>query len=205
MECRKCHKEYKPTQYDINKSDFICLECKRKYQAEWRDKRIIAGLPAYGSRTWDPEKKKAWWVKMNNNPEFKKHRAAQMREYRKDPTIKRRNMARWALHHQKESGMIVSAPCAFCGGKDSEAHHPDYDKPLLIVWLCRECHRKIHPRSKQNPARYYQGKGHINKWIDGVHHCVKNKYLRPGVKLETNQFKCSLCGKISPAKTEGRE
>jgi len=24
------------------------------------------------------------------------------------------------------------------------AHHPDYSKPLLIMWLCRSCHFKLH-------------------------------------------------------------
>lgn len=29
----------------------------------------------------------------------------------------------------------------FCG-KKGEAHHEDYSKPLEVIWLCREHHRK---------------------------------------------------------------
>jgi hypothetical protein len=23
-------------------------------------------------------------------------------------------------------------------------HHPDYSRPLLIIWMCRDCHRELH-------------------------------------------------------------
>lgn len=31
--------------------------------------------------------------------------------------------------------------CEGCGLKKKlEKHHPDYAKPLLVVWLCKPCH-----------------------------------------------------------------
>ena len=32
--------------------------------------------------------------------------------------------------------------CQMCGltGKRLERHHPDYDLPLMIMWLCKPCH-----------------------------------------------------------------
>lgn len=29
-----------------------------------------------------------------------------------------------------------------------EAHHPDYDEPLNVIWLCRTCHKSNHIREK---------------------------------------------------------
>ena len=39
-------------------------------------------------------------------------------------------------------------PCAHCNDPNTERHHPDYSKPLEIVWLCRSCHLLLH--SSQN-------------------------------------------------------
>src|SRR5690606_19200737 len=39
--------------------------------------------------------------------------------------------------------------CEICGGDNKghslDAHHEDYSKPLKIKWLCRSCHRRLHP------------------------------------------------------------
>jgi hypothetical protein len=42
------------------------------------------------------------------------------------------------------SGKIQKTPCECCGSIDVEAHHPDYSRPLDVVWLCPREHREIH-------------------------------------------------------------
>src|SRR5580704_4071150 len=39
---------------------------------------------------------------------------------------------------------LIKLNCQRCGAEKSEAHHPDYLKPLDVVWLCAPCHRFIH-------------------------------------------------------------
>jgi hypothetical protein len=38
---------------------------------------------------------------------------------------------------------ITRQPCWVCG-KKAEAHHPDYSRPLDVVWLCKEHHQEVH-------------------------------------------------------------
>jgi len=42
------------------------------------------------------------------------------------------------------NGKIAKMPCQVCGHHLSEIHHPDYSKPLDVIWLCPTHHREIH-------------------------------------------------------------
>ena len=45
------------------------------------------------------------------------------------------------------SGAIVkSKSCQDCGATDVRihGHHPDYNKPLDVIWLCVPCHARLH-------------------------------------------------------------
>ena len=35
-------------------------------------------------------------------------------------------------------------PCAHCGGSAVHRHHPDYNDPERVVWLCGGCHNREH-------------------------------------------------------------
>jgi ribosomal protein L34E len=32
-----------------------------------------------------------------------------------------------------------------------QAHHPNYDYPLQVVWLCSRCHSRLHGVSRRRP------------------------------------------------------
>lgn len=50
------------------------------------------------------------------------------------------------LQYQVRIGNIINpGACSLCGETEGvEAHHPDYSKPLDVVWMCRPCHVHIH-------------------------------------------------------------
>ena len=52
--------------------------------------------------------------------------------------------ARWYLHTYLKRGKVTKSPCAVCGDIKVEAHHADYSKPLVVLWLCRLHHKELH-------------------------------------------------------------
>ncbi len=55
-----------------------------------------------------------------------------------------RKRAHYLLGNAVRDGRIIKQPCRKCGSKKSEAHHPDYMKPLDVEWLCLKHHREGH-------------------------------------------------------------
>jgi len=47
-------------------------------------------------------------------------------------------------HVYLKRGKLKKLPCQECGNEKSQMHHPDYSKPLEIIWLCRSCHLELH-------------------------------------------------------------
>lgn len=62
---------------------------------------------------------------------------------------RRRLFARLCVKHAMEIGLFERGRCFYCGRENAIAHHPDYDKPLLIVWLCPYHHQLHHSRINQ--------------------------------------------------------
>uniref|UniRef100_A0A6M3M030 Putative baseplate protein n=1 Tax=viral metagenome TaxID=1070528 RepID=A0A6M3M030_9ZZZZ len=89
------------------------------------------------------------------------HRVAAREEYRKTPAFAKSHEAavkRWgarhperkrastAVHNAIRDGKLIPWPvCAVpeCCGKP-HGHHPDYSRPLDVVWLCDKHHKEAH-------------------------------------------------------------
>lgn len=52
-----------------------------------------------------------------------------------------------AVSNAIRDGKLTPLPCQVCGIQEVEAHHPDYSRPLDVVWLCRHHHSQIHKES----------------------------------------------------------
>lgn len=89
-----------------------------------------------------------------NRPEVKAAIAASLKKWvssNKGKETKRlienrhpdRKRARAALNHAVRMGVVQPEPCFICGAK-AQAHHPNYDAPLSVTWLCPEHHKAAH-------------------------------------------------------------
>lgn len=81
--------------------------------------------------------------------------SANMREWRKthplNPEQKKKDICRSYTSVLIKRGKITKSPCEtiHCEEK-AEAHHPDYNNPRLIIWLCRKHHLSLHKELNQN-------------------------------------------------------
>jgi rubrerythrin len=91
------------------------------------------------------------------------HRLAAQREYAKTPEGKaahkraikasqiknpKRRAAAVALNNAVRDGRVQKLPCEICGAA-AEGHHPDYSRPLMVVWLCPSHHLEAHAVLKE--------------------------------------------------------
>lgn len=59
--------------------------------------------------------------------------------------------ARRYVRDALSKGILVRQPCEVCGESHTDAHHPDYDQPLTVQWLCRRHHGVVHQRISRAP------------------------------------------------------
>lgn len=62
-------------------------------------------------------------------------------------------LAHLSVRNALRLGVIEQQPCEVCGEAKSEAHHPDYDRPLTVRWLCRKHHKALHAQGGRDGAR----------------------------------------------------
>lgn len=48
-----------------------------------------------------------------------------------------------ASHALFKRGIIIKENC-LCGSPHTHMHHPDYNDPWNVVWMCRPCHDEFH-------------------------------------------------------------
>ena len=119
----------------------ICKECKRELGRTYNK---TPKRKAYNQQFIDKLKREGYYKDYLQKPEVKEKRAKQQREYSRTPRLRIRYLARWYTKRMVRNGTIKRETCAICDKEQTQAHHPNYNEPLLIVWLCADCHRQIH-------------------------------------------------------------
>lgn len=69
------------------------------------------------------------------------------RERWSTPEYRKKRACQYAIQFCVRKGWLVRPDaCSRCDSEGLiEGHHPDYSKPLEVVWLCKRCHKAEHP------------------------------------------------------------
>lgn len=127
--CKDC--KVAKEEADFYKGQGDCKEC---FKARVRHNRNVVNREYY--LTYDKQRAKT--------PERKAYRKkALIEERRKNPLARK---ARNAVAYALRVGKLTKEPC-HCGETKVEAHHPDYNKKLFVIWLCNKHHKHIHERT----------------------------------------------------------
>jgi hypothetical protein len=125
--CRKCKERKNESEFYIMKTKITLKNGKTKIYHYFRPYCKIC------------------WHKIRE----KGNRGAQSQRYR-DKYIKKNRAQQLVYLNIKKGRLIKPKICSDCGHKNKyiHAHHPNYNQPLDIIWLCWECHNYIHQNSK---------------------------------------------------------
>ena len=80
-------------------------------------------------------------------------RVQYLADQKRNEKFKKNRHARTIVYRAIKNKTLTPLPCLICGDK-SEAHHPDYDLPLDVVWLCRKHHKETHLLTKELENAY---------------------------------------------------
>lgn len=135
MRCYMCKKDLPVENFwkDKSRSRGYCGRCKECSRIYAR-KRVAKNREGY--------RKKAKRYYDNNEEKVKERNSKYYYDNRKKILAKQK--VQYALY----KGEIKRKPCEVCGEQSSDAHHPDYDKPLEVIWLCRQHHKLLHSKKR---------------------------------------------------------
>ena len=101
------------------------------------DRKSLTSEQLDKRREWDKE------YQRKKRAQFKEYKAEEGRIYREKYPEKVR--AHSMLNVAIRKGKIKRSPCGSCGKTDKiHAHHPDYSKPLSVIWACSVHHKELH-------------------------------------------------------------
>lgn len=129
MKCVRCDTEREAG--DFYAKDRTCKPCRRALVMKNRHER------ADYYQAYDRERAKT--------PERMEHNRQVTKEWRENNP--RERACQVAVGNAVRDGRLLKWPvCAVpeCSSTKPVAHHPDYDQPLQVVWLCQAHHKQTH-------------------------------------------------------------
>ncbi len=141
--CIRCNKKRSLKDFYVNDSS-ICKECIKESARNWRiknGKRARETVQDWRTKNRDvvKEHNRAWSIKNRD----RKNEISRL--WRRGKVGTAHHATKRKLQNEKP------AKCSMCNKKSDliHGHHPDYDKPLEVIWCCPRCHGKLHRMDKQ--------------------------------------------------------
>jgi hypothetical protein len=128
-----------------------CLKCRNK--ENWLKKKKEMQINPKLKKAYNAKQLK--WIK-----EHREYYRGLKKLMRKNPQLKMKKRAQDLLNYYIKTGKIKKKIiCENCKGKTKiEAHHPDYNFPLKVNWLCQICHQEWHRHNKAIVPKYIKSK-----------------------------------------------
>ncbi len=126
-ERRKKHRSLKPEHYKSKSREAV---------AKWRKKKISLEPENIRARSREASSRSYQKHKDKYRERIKRYQASNPEKA----------IARKRVYEAIKRGLLEKPEnCPICG-RDGQivAHHPDYKKPLDVIWACKVCHHKIH-------------------------------------------------------------
>lgn len=117
-----------------------CKECAKRDARENREANIDRVKEYDRSRGNQPHRVQAR-AAYQKTEAYRESRKSSLRRYGEN--FPNRRKAQIAAGNAMRDGRLIRQPCLICGDR-AEAHHPDYDAPLDVVWLCTLHHKQAH-------------------------------------------------------------
>ncbi len=158
--CFRCHRKLPLTEFYRHKGMLDghlnkCKECARRDAHEHRAKNVERFRQSDRARANAPSRvaaRKRWQEQNRDRSAIIKRRWIS-----RNPIKRRAHIIVW---NTIRSGRLSRQPCAVCGNTKAHAHHPDYAKPLDVIWLCSKHHAEWHAQNgeglnacKQQPSK----------------------------------------------------
>jgi len=114
-----------------------CKDCCKAYSANRAAKLRLNKPESWKKKTADMSAYLRDWKE--KHPGYSTAKAKEWYENNKD-----RLKIKYAVKYAVKTGKLIKTPCVICGNENVEGHHPDYSRPLDVVWLCKSHHQEIH-------------------------------------------------------------
>lgn len=149
--CFKC-KEHKPLSEFYKHSQMLdghLNKCKTCTKSDVKNNYVknIESIKEYERSRANLEHRVLARKNYSKTDAYKKSHAKSCDKYKKQNP--KRFYAAKAVRNAIKNKSIKKLPCFVCGDTNVQGHHPNYDAPLDVIWLCTKHHAQIHIEARR--------------------------------------------------------